>query len=159
MQSYWFDFLSAQASMALWTSTRPQDCWLPAAWWVRFKLKGFCFWSPTVLDGYGFQWAPHYATLNLSYVIYTCMVDLMGPHLKSQLLITFCSHTTPKTNCLLWKNADYFASSDPQHDISKLLVDTTFVWSFCHGTFAQLTIPIICFTWQVIVHVSLSNRI
>ena len=83
----------------------------------------------------------------------------MGPHLKSQLLITFCSHTTPKTNCLLWKNADYFASSDPHHDISKLLVDTTFVWNFCHGTFAQLTIPIICFTWQVIVHISLSNRI
>ena len=53
----------------------------------------------------------------------------------------------------------YFASSDPHHDISKQLVDTTFVWSFCHGTFAQLTIPIICFTWQVIVHVSLSNRI
>ena len=54
---------------------------------------------------------------------------------------------------------NYFASSDPHHDISKQLVDTTFVWSFCHGTFAQLTIPIICFTWQVIVHVSLSNRI
>ena len=53
----------------------------------------------------------------------------------------------------------YFASSDPHHDIAKQLVDTTFVWSFCHGTFAQLTIPIICFTWQVIVHVSLSNRI
>ena len=53
----------------------------------------------------------------------------------------------------------YFASSGPHHDISKQLVDTTFVWSFCHGTFAQLTIPIICFTWQVIVHVSLSNRI
>ena len=56
-------------------------------------------------------------------------------------------------------NMNYFASSDPHHDISKQLVDTTFVWSFCHGTFAQLTIPIICFTWQVIVHVSLSNRI
>ena len=54
---------------------------------------------------------------------------------------------------------NYFASSDPHHDISKQLVDTTFVWSFCHGTFAQLTIPIICFTWQVIVHVRLSNRI
>ena len=58
-----------------------------------------------------------------------------------------------------WNHNNYFASSDPHHDISKQLVDTTFVWSFCHGTFAQLTIPIICFTWQVIVHVSLSNRI
>ena len=57
------------------------------------------------------------------------------------------------------QQTNYFASSDPHHDISKQLVDTTFVWSFCHGTFAQLTIPIICFTWQVIVHVSLSNRI
>ena len=27
----------------------------------------------------------------------------------------------------------YFTSSDPHHDISKQLVDTTFVWSFCHG--------------------------
>ena len=57
------------------------------------------------------------------------------------------------------KNENYFTSSDPHHDISKQLVDTTFVWSFCHGTLAQPTIPIICFTWQVIVHVSLSNRI
>ena len=49
---------------------------------------------------------------------------------------------------ILMKKLNYFASSDPHHDISKQLVDTTFVWSFCHGTFAQLTIPIICFTWQ-----------
>ena len=55
--------------------------------------------------------------------------------------------------------SNYFTSSDPHHDISKQLVDTTFVWSVCHGTLAQPTIPIICFTWQVIVHVSLSNRI
>ena len=48
------------------------------------------------------------------------------------------------------QKTNYFASSDPHHDISKQLVDTTFVWSFCHGTFAQLTIPIICFTCQVI---------
>ena len=57
------------------------------------------------------------------------------------------------------RQTNYFASSDPHHDISKQLVDTTFVWSFCHGTFAQLTIPIISFTWQVLVHVRLSNRI
>jgi hypothetical protein len=61
--------------------------------------------------------------------------------------------------CHPTKISNYFASSDPHHDISKELVGTTFVWSFCHGTFAQLTIPIICFTWQVIVHVRLSNRI
>ena len=61
--------------------------------------------------------------------------------------------------CFLYFNKNYFTSSDPHHDISKQLVDTTFVWSFCHGTFAQLTIPIICFTWQVIVQVRLSNRI
>ena len=44
------------------------------------------------------------------------------------------------------KNRNYFASSDPHHDISKQLVDTTFVWSFCHGTFvrsgiAPVTLP------------------
>ena len=55
------------------------------------------------------------------------------------------------------QHQNYFTSSDPHHDISKQLVDTTFVWSFCHGTLAQPTIPIICFTWQVIVHISLSN--
>ena len=60
---------------------------------------------------------------------------------------------------LITKKSNYFTSSDPHHDISKQLVDCTFVWSFCHATFAQLTIPIICFTWQVIVHVSLSNSI
>ena len=65
----------------------------------------------------------------------------------------------PRNGTRFRKKQNYFASSDPHHDISKQLVDTTFVWSFCHGTFAQLTIPIICFTWQVIVHVSLSNRI
>ena len=52
---------------------------------------------------------------------------------------------------------NYFASSDPHHDISKQLVDTTFVWSFCHGTFAQLTIPIICFTWPFGVKLIASN--
>ena len=72
--------------------------------------------------------------------------------LWGSLYFPSCFHHFPKTK-------NYFASSDPHHDISKQLVDTTFVWSFCHGTFAQLTIPIICFTWQVIVHVSLSNRI
>ena len=70
-------------------------------------------------------------------------------HRKYQCFLTLVKKNT----------VNYFTSSDPHHDISKQLVDSTFVWSFCHGTFAQLTIPIICFTWQVIVQVRLSNRI
>ena len=92
----------------------------------------------------------HSTRLPLAWIMHTAHpINLQHALLNAQgFLISFLFATEPSST----KN--YFASSDSHHDISKQLVDTTFVWSFCHGTFAQLTIPIICFTWQVIVPVS-----
>ena len=50
-----------------------------------------------------------------------CSMHLMG-HLQHGMFLLFTRTTTASS-----KNRKYFASSDPHHDISKQLVDTTFV--------------------------------
>ena len=64
-----------------------------------------------------------------------CSSKLMELFLELWSIARYLEHKNAEKQQLV----NYFASSDPHHDISKQLVDTTFVWSFCHGTFAQLT--------------------
>ena len=51
--------------------------------------------------------------------------------------INYTNNTNHRITCVVTYDitriyhVNYFTSSDPHHDISKQLVDTTFVWSFC----------------------------